>query len=153
VEKILCATRGGEASYPTQDAAIALAQERGAELVFLYVADVEFLNRTARGVRPDLVMIEMEKMGEFLLVMAQERARKQNVVASCILGRGRLREALMAAVRDQGATVVVLGQPAGAASTSALPDRTLFPKGAALTRLETFAAEIEAETGVEVYVL
>jgi hypothetical protein len=33
--KTLCATRGGEASYRTQDAAIALAKERGDELVFL----------------------------------------------------------------------------------------------------------------------
>jgi hypothetical protein len=40
--KILCTMRGGEASRRTQDAAIALAQERGDELAFLYVVDVAF---------------------------------------------------------------------------------------------------------------
>ncbi|HIQ01546.1 MAG TPA: hypothetical protein EYH30_05385, partial [Anaerolineales bacterium] len=44
--KILCATRGGEASYRTQDAAIALARERGDSLIFLYVVDTHFLDRT-----------------------------------------------------------------------------------------------------------
>ena len=85
--KILCATRGGEASYRTQDAAIALAQERGDELLFLFVVDIQFLDRTAHAVRPDIVSAEMEKMGEFLLAMAQERAEKQGVTASFILIR------------------------------------------------------------------
>jgi hypothetical protein len=38
--KILCATRGGEASYRIQDAAIALAKERGDTLLFLYAESV-----------------------------------------------------------------------------------------------------------------
>ena len=41
--RILCPTRGGEGSYRTQDAAIAMAKERGDELVFLYVVDLDFL--------------------------------------------------------------------------------------------------------------
>ena len=45
--KILCATRGGEGSYATQDAAIALAKEQGDELIFFFVVDVSFLNQTA----------------------------------------------------------------------------------------------------------
>ena len=121
--------------------------------MFLYVADVEFLNKTARAVRPDLVMTEMEKMGEFLLAMAQERAQKQNVVASYILRHGRLRDELMAAVHEQGITAIVLGKPASNQSAFGPPDRTPPSGGASLTRLRAFAAEIEAETGVEVFVL
>ncbi len=139
--KILCATRGGEASYRTQDAAIALARERGDELLFLYVVDIAFLNKTERAVRPDVVTAEMEKMGEFLLAMAQERAQKQGVVAGYILRHGDLGEELKAAVRDQHATAVVLGKPAG--------DESVF----ALESLQAFAAEIEAETGGQVYIL
>ena len=45
--KILCATRGGEASYRAQDAAIALAKERGDTLLFLYVVDLHFLDKTS----------------------------------------------------------------------------------------------------------
>jgi nucleotide-binding universal stress UspA family protein len=138
---ILCATRGGEASYRTQDAAIALARERGDELLFLYVVDIGFLNKTARAVRPDMVTVEMEKMGEFLLAMAQERAQKQGVAADYLLRRGRLRDELKAVAREEGVGLVVLGQPGGKGSAFVPAD------------LEAFAAEIEAETGVETVIV
>jgi len=139
--KILCATRGGEASYRTQDAAIALAKERGDELLFLFVVDTHFLDKTERAVRPDVVAEEMSHMGEFLLVMAQERAQKQGVAASYVLRRGELREELKAVAREEKVDLVVLGQPTG--------------KGSAFmpTDLEAFAAEIEAETGVKACII
>ena len=37
---ILCATRGGEASYLTQQEAINLAKDRGDEIVFLYIINL-----------------------------------------------------------------------------------------------------------------
>jgi hypothetical protein len=40
---ILCTARGDEASYCTQKAAIALAKERGNEIVFLYILYMDFL--------------------------------------------------------------------------------------------------------------
>ena len=139
--KILCATRGGEASYRTQDAAIALAQERGEELLFLYVVDIEFLKKTARAVRPDVVTAEMDKMGEFLLAMAQERAQKQGVAADYVLCHGDLCRELVTTASELDVTLVVLGKPAGEESAFALAS------------LEAFAAKIEAETGVKTLVL
>jgi nucleotide-binding universal stress UspA family protein len=139
--KILCGTRGGEASYDTQDAAIALAKERGDELLFLFVVDTYFLNKTARAVRPDVVAEEMSHMGEFLLAMAQERAQKQGVVAAYVIRRGKLRDELKAAAREEGVDLVVLGQPAGKGSAFVPAD------------LEAFAAEIETETGVEARII
>ncbi len=141
VGKILCATRGGEASYRTQDAAIALAQKRGDELLFLYVADVKFLKTTARAVRPGVVMAEMEKMGEFFLALAQERAHKQGVTASYVLQRGELRDAIKAAARQPDVTLVVLGKPGGTESA-------FVPES-----LEALAAEIEFEVKTPVRIL
>lgn len=138
---ILYATRGGEGSYRTQDAAIALAKERGDELLFLYVVDIGFLNKTERAVRPDVVTAEMEKMGEFLLAMAQERAQKQGVEARYVLRHGDLRYELKAAAREEAVDLVVLGQPADAESAFVPVD------------LEAFAAEIEAEMGVETRII
>ena len=139
--KILCATRGGEASYRTQDAAIALARERGDELVFLYVVNISFLDNTARAVRPEIVSTELEKMGEFLLLMAEERANKQGVRASCILRHGDLRAELKAAAREEDIILVVFGRPAGASSSFTLED------------LQAFVTEIEAETGCQADIL
>jgi nucleotide-binding universal stress UspA family protein len=138
---ILCATRGGDASYRAQDAAIALAKERGDELLFIYVVDIGFLQKTARAVRPDVVKAEMEKMGEFLLAMAQERAQKQGVKARYILCHGDLRDELKTAACGEAVDLVVLGQPAGAESAFMLAD------------LEACAAEIEAEAGVKACII
>jgi nucleotide-binding universal stress UspA family protein len=88
-----------------------------------------------------VVTAEMEKMGEFLLAMAQERAQKQDVAARYVLRQGDLRHELKAAAHEEAVDLVVLGRPAGAESAFALAD------------LEAFAAEIEAETGVEARII
>lgn len=134
--KILCALRGGIA-YRTQDAAIALAKERGDSLLFLYVVDMRFLNKTAGPIVVD-VENEITKMGEFLLLMAKERAEEHGVVAETISRRGNLREELKAAAREEGISLVLLGRPSG--------DQSVFQ----MADLQAFAAEIEAEAGVEV---
>jgi nucleotide-binding universal stress UspA family protein len=139
--RVLCATRGGKASYRTQDAAIALAKERNDELAFLFVVDVHFLKRSRRAVRPEVVIAEVTKMGEFLLQLAQERAGAQGIAADVILRCGHLRETLKEAARDYGADLLVLGKPAGDESAYALKE------------LENLAANIEAETGIRVVIL
>ncbi len=138
--KILCATRGGPDSYPTQDGAIALAKERGDELVFLYVADVTFLDRTAAPVVVD-VESELDLMGWFQLALARERAAAAGVQAEILVRHGRLRTELAVAARQVGATLIVLGSPLG--ETAAFDDKSL----------QALAAHLQAETGVEVRIL
>jgi nucleotide-binding universal stress UspA family protein len=134
--KILCATRGGERSYRAQDAAIALAQERGDDLVFLYVVDLHFLDKTAGAGVVD-VASEMTKMGQFLLVMARERAEAAGVQAETVSYQGEVREEIINAARREGVSLVLLGKPAETESVFELAG------------LQALAAEIEAETGVE----
>ena len=141
MKKILCATRGGEASQKTQDAVIAMAKEHGATILFLYVVDVEFLRLTARGVRPDVVSAEMEHMGEFLLALACERAAAQGVEAETCLRHGPLVEALESAAREEGADAIAFGRPAGPDSSFALAD------------LEALAAQIKEDIGINTYIL
>lgn len=138
--KILCATRGGEASYRTQDAAIALAKERGDTLVFLYVANFDFLDKTAA---PIVVNVgnEVNKMGEFLLLMAQERAAAQGIVAQSIVRHGQLGAELARAAKELSADLIVLGRPLG--------PMAVFDQAA----LQAFAANLRAETEIEVRIL
>ena len=110
--KILCLTRGGEASYPNQDGAIAIAKDQDEELLFLYITSVQFLDYSAA---PKVVDIESEldEMGEFLLVMAQERARKAGVVADILVRRGNFSEVLKDVVQEYPIETVILGSSTG----------------------------------------
>jgi nucleotide-binding universal stress UspA family protein len=124
--KILCATRGGEASYRAQDRAITLARQRGDSLIFLYVIDTHFLDKTAAPIVVD-VGNQLQNMGEFLLAMAREKAESQGVPVQCVC-------------REEQVDIVVLGRPAGEANAFAMEE------------LKAFAAEIEAETDSQVII-
>lgn len=138
--KILCATRGGEASYKTQDGAIAQAKERNTEVVFLYVVDTHFLDKTERAVRKETVEREMDHMGEFLLTMAVERAKTQGVEASMLIRHGDFRKQLIAAVCEPDIETLVLGMPG--------EEGRFFSQ----EKIQAFAEEIRAETQKEVIV-
>lgn len=106
--RILCPTRGGKASYANQDRAIALAKEREAELLFLYVSNVKFLGLTSLPFIVD-IETELDEMGEFILTMAQERADKAGVQAEITVERGVFHEVLKAVVQEHQISTVVLG--------------------------------------------
>lgn len=137
---ILCATRGGEESYGTQDAAIALARQHDDALVFLYVVDVSFLDQTAAPLVID-VESRLEKLGRFQLKMAQERAEAQDVAAQAIVRQGRLRAELVTAAHEISATLIVLGRPRQ--QTAIFEENTL----------QDFATKLQTETGIEVRIL
>ncbi|MBN1135748.1 MAG: universal stress protein [Anaerolineae bacterium] len=138
--KILCATRGGEDSQRTQMAAITLAKEQGDELIFLYVADASFLDNIAAAVVVD-VQAELDQMGRFQLAIAQEQAAEQGVEAQIAIRHGHLREELIKAAKELGATFVVLGSPQQ--ETAVFEESDLY----------AFVAEVETQTGAQVLVV
>ena len=108
MDTILCPTRGGEASIPNQQRAIAIAKERGAKLIFLHISNVQFLNMVASPVLID-IEAELEHMAEFLLTMAQERAEKAGVQADTVVCHGVFQQALKSVIEERQVTTVVLG--------------------------------------------
>jgi nucleotide-binding universal stress UspA family protein len=137
---ILCATRGGEASYRTQQAAIDLAKESGDEIVFLYVIDLSFLDKIAAPIVVD-VENEIDQMGDFFLLMAKERALEAGVNVRVITRKGSVREEIKEAARNESATLVVLGSP--------IDKQSKFQ----LASLQDFAQEIEDQTGVKTMIV
>lgn len=109
--KILAPTRGGEPSYPNQDKAISLAKEHGAELHFLYITDISFLDRLASPVLVDIEE-ELDEMGGFMLAMAQERAAQQGVEAKAVVRRGHFKDVLVGVAAELGVDSVIMGSPA-----------------------------------------
>lgn len=137
---IVCATRGGEASQAAQKFAIDLALESGERLVFFYVADTDVLSSTS-DTRPHDIAHDLERMGEFILAIAEERARAagvEDVGWECRLGH--MRGELAAFLMESEANKLVLGRPVIAG------EGQVFSQGG----LGEFAAQVEEETGVKV---
>lgn len=128
------------ASFITQDKAIQLALDCGGQLVFLCVVDTHFIDKTSAPIVVD-VEGEISKRGEFLLLMAKERAQKGGLEAATILREGEVRDELTKVIEEEDITLVVLGKPAGESS--------FFE----LSALESFAAELEEETGVKTIIV
>jgi nucleotide-binding universal stress UspA family protein len=137
---ILCPTRGGASSRPNQEKAIALAKERGSDILFLYVSNVQFLGLLASPVVVD-IETELDEMGEFLLTIAQERAEKAGVHAETLVKRGVFRQVLRAIIQDYAVDAVVLGR-SQESSSLITPEYT-----------ESLGKEISQETGVEFIVV
>jgi nucleotide-binding universal stress UspA family protein len=138
--KILCAIRGGEEGHRTQDAAAALALERGDDLVFLVVLETSFLSRPPAAGGLDM-RGTLTRMGNSILFHAAERARQLGVEACGVLREGTPREQIQVVVQEEGAAIVVLGRPQGCYDKFSL------------SGLESFAAAIAAATGAEVKIL
>ena len=136
---IVCATRGGEASHRTQDRAIALARERGAPLIFLFVADANFA-QTSNSALAEALADELGRLGRRLLSIARSRAEERGVFADIIVRHGSVRSTIEDFVRETNASTLVLGAP-GTGSEK----KTFSPE-----ELPRFAQAISANTGVEV---
>lgn len=136
---IVCATRGGEASYRTQDKVIQMAKDEKLALIFVFAVDTAFLDKTAAPVLVD-VEPEIENMAEFLLLMAQERAKKEDLKAEMVVKNGTLRDVLVETVTEHDATVIVLGSPEEGGRFK-------------MEGLQAFAADLEEATGAEVRIV
>jgi nucleotide-binding universal stress UspA family protein len=137
MELVLCATRGGEESISAQYKAIEFAKERGARLVFIYVADSSFLDKSAAMIVVD-IQDELSKMGEFFLMMAVERASASGVEAEAVVRAGVFTTELVEAAKELDASLIVLGTPVGVDSRLSLAD------------FEAFKEKLCQETGVKV---
>lgn len=138
---ILCATRGGEASFETQDAAISLAKQAGDELIFVYVYDVEFLTHANYALREDLVADELKRMAEFLMTMAVDRAIAQGLSSRSVIREGEFSAELLSALQEEQARLLILGRPG--------EDDGRF----ALEHLSELARKLQEESGIPVRIL
>jgi nucleotide-binding universal stress UspA family protein len=107
---IVCATRGGEAGRRTQERAVALAKERGDELVFLCVFDPAFAGDLSDALS-EAVVQEQQWLGRTLMNVAQFRARKQEVNAHAVVRSGTVVENIEDFVRESCASTLVIGEP------------------------------------------
>jgi nucleotide-binding universal stress UspA family protein len=136
---IVCAVRGGPASQPTIAKAIALAQETGLPLYFLYVVNLDFLAQTPTS-RVHTISQEMHQMGEFILLMAQETSARQGISAEGMVRHGSVGEELIGLCHELEADYLVVGKP------KVDREDTVFTQ----ELLHQFVARTEEQTGATV---
>ena len=136
---IVCAVRGGPRSQHTIDRAVALAEETGLPLHFLYTVNLSFLTHTVTS-RVRTISEQMRQMGESILLTAQARAAAEGVMAQAVVRQGEVGEEISEFCHELGADHLVLGLPGGT------DDEDAF----AHDRLARFREQIEKETGASV---
>jgi nucleotide-binding universal stress UspA family protein len=139
---IVCATRGGEAGRRTQERAIALAKERGTELIFLCVFDPNFAGSLSKALSA-AVTEEQQWLGRSLVSVAQARAQEQGVEAGAVVFSGAVLESIEEFLCESGASTLVIGE---AKIDSAL---SAFRHG----MVRNCARHVEQNTSVEVVVV
>jgi nucleotide-binding universal stress UspA family protein len=136
---IVCAIRGGPASRPTIVKAIALAKETSLQLYFLYIVNLDFLSHTSSS-RIHTISREMDQMGEFILLSAQEMALAQEVTAKGVVRHGTVRDEIINLSKEVEASFVVLGLPRGQR------EEDVFTR----EQLSSFIQRIEEDSGARV---
>jgi nucleotide-binding universal stress UspA family protein len=139
---IVCATRGGEASRRTQEQAIALAKERGDDLIFLCVFDPSFAGPLNDALAAALVE-EQKWLGRALLGIAQARAREKKVVAQAEVRCGPVMASIEEYLSQVNADTLVIGASKANSSLASFD----------LSKVHDFAEKVQLDTGVEVVVV
>lgn len=107
---IVCAIRGGPMSQSTIDRSIQLAKETGQTITFIYVVNLDFMTHSSSS-RTEHISSELQEMGEFILLDAQDQAQKQGVKAQGIIRDGNVVDQIVAYCKEAQPDYIVLGQP------------------------------------------
>jgi nucleotide-binding universal stress UspA family protein len=136
---IVCAIRGGPESQAPIQRAIQLAQETGETVHFLFVVNLDFLTKTATS-RTHHLSHEMQRMGEFILLAAEDQAARQGVAAESSVRHGDVAEEIIALCQEIAADYVILGRP------RANDQPNVFD----VARLESFIGRLQLQTTAQV---
>ena len=112
---IICATKGSKESQVAEDRAIKLAKENKSRLIFLYIIDMELLEKGGDVTATDVEDLEsgMQNIGRVILDSAVEKAVESGLDAQNVLrqeGKGNFLEEIKKQVELHNADLVVLGR-------------------------------------------
>ena len=105
---ILCATGNGPQSRSVQNAAVELARVEQKRLVFVHVVDLRQLGELEQALWP-AARAELAWLGEAMLRLAQDRARRRGVQTESEILHGSVCEALEDYMRRHGVNRLLLG--------------------------------------------
>lgn len=140
IEHIVCTVRGQPEGRETVTRAINLALEYNARLTFVLIINMKFLGQAAPTMTTlSVVREQMEKMGEFSMLILMDRAERRGVsrVDHLIL-MGDVAKQLRKIALETSANMMVLGRPVPGRRTSVFKPM----------EFDRFVAELEADTNL-----
>lgn len=116
VNTIICATKGSEKSKVAEDKAIEIAKENNSKIIFLYVIDVKFMEKSgsAGDFAKDDVSSGLKNIGRVILDMAKEKAVSKGILPENVLTeerKGSVVSQIKASVEAHHSDLVVIGRP------------------------------------------
>jgi len=139
---IVCAIRGGEASRRTQEKAIAIAKEKKAKLIFLFVIDPDLMKKVDSHIAKEFIE-ELSFLARLHLRVACYRARKEDLEADFVIGENKIKEAIEYCLKEYKADLFIMGSPKKDHPQSQF----------VMEQLRQFADEISEATGVPVEIV
>ena len=138
---LVCATRGGPGSRASQKKAIAYADKRKSELIFLYIVDINSIEEVDDKMKGAL-RNELSWLGRVLLRIAQKRADNAQVVSEIVIREGMVKDEICQFLEERSADLLLLGAPRGTTAAIFGDDS-----------IELFAQEISETSGVPVEIV
>jgi nucleotide-binding universal stress UspA family protein len=151
INTIICATKGSNGCKAAEDKAIELAKENNSKLIFLYVIDIKFMEKSgaAGDWAKDDVASGLKNIGSVILEMASEKAIVKGMSSENILTeerKGSVVSQIKSSVEEHNANLVVIGHPEK--DVGFLEHHLLSKEG-----VESFVKRLKDEIGCEVMIV
>jgi nucleotide-binding universal stress UspA family protein len=143
-KKIVCGVTASAHSQKAALEAARLARQDGAELVYVYAVDLDFLAGGRMGsLSQDVIGTSLEALGVHILDYAEQIAVAQGVKPKKIVRRGQVLDVLKQVMSEEKADLLVLGHE----------ERTFFEKHLFKGDVEDHVQELKTRTGAEVKII
>ncbi len=141
---IVCGVTGSEASLNAASHAARMAKERNAQLVYVFAIDLRFLDGMAIELSGHVAAEALRQVGATILERAASVAHAYAVTPKNVLREGPVLQVLKDVVREERATVLVIGR-----DPHSFFEKVVFKRD----WVEDHIQELKAETGVDVVVV
>ena len=151
VDTIICATKGSEGCKIAENQAIEIAKENNSKLIFLYVIDVKFMEKSSGGGEwtEDDVTAGLKNIGGVILDLASEKAVEAGMPKDNVLTNereGDIASQIKKSVDENNADLVIVGHPA---TDMGFLERHLLRRDG----MENFINQLKEKIGCEIMIV
>ena len=143
MKSIVCGVTGSENSRKAVHVAAEMALKDSAQLTYVYVVDVGFLQGLTVELRPEYAESFLERLGGQILHEAAKTASSMGIQPKALLRKGKIMDEVSKVIKEVGGDLLVVGDEG-----QTFAQKVLFGK-----RIQNNVKEMERISGVPVKVI